>query len=116
MPNEHLRENTLIVCEGPTDTAAILDLGFDAIGRPSCHGCEDYVRDLARGKDMVILADDDGPGRDGAIQLAKAIRWKSNSTKIISPHNGCNDAREWAKKKTTTRRYLEIVIQNASPV
>jgi hypothetical protein len=28
----------LVVCEGATDTAALTDLGFIAIGRPSCSG------------------------------------------------------------------------------
>ena len=63
----------LVLCEGPTDTAAALTLGLDAIGRPSCTGAVaktiEYVRrnGVAR---ALIVADADRPGREGAARLA----------------------------------------------
>lgn len=80
--------HTLLICEGPTDTAAALSLGYNAIGRPSCAGQEqlvvDYIR-LTYPKQIVLVADRDEakerpdgsrwyPGKDGARKLAKAIR------------------------------------------
>jgi hypothetical protein len=38
---------TLFICEGPTDTAAFLDMGFNpVIGRPSCNGGVKLLVDL----------------------------------------------------------------------
>lgn len=108
-------EDTLIVCEGPTDTAAMLDLGYDVIGRPSCRGCHDYVATMGKGRNVVIVADEDGPGRDGADALAKAIRWKCKTVKIIEP-NGRKDAREWCKRTTTNRAVVDLVIHETAEV
>jgi hypothetical protein len=38
----------LLAAEGPTDTAALLDLGFSAVGRPSCNGGIRHVLQLVR--------------------------------------------------------------------
>lgn len=63
-----LKKKTLYVCEGPTDTAAMLSLGLMAIGRASCRGGVDHVRQFALANNygaMVIMADNDKPDRDG---------------------------------------------------
>ncbi len=60
VPEDLGTDRRLLICEGPSDTAAMLDLGFDAVGRPSCTGGQRQV------SEVVIMADGDGPGRRGA--------------------------------------------------
>lgn len=65
-----------IITEGPTDTAAALDLGYFAIGRPSCSGGGPIIKQLVMRyhiKRVVILADNDNPGQIGAQTLAQLL-------------------------------------------
>ena len=67
---------TALVCEGPTDTAAALALGFWAIGRPSCLGNNQALRELLKRSGVrraVIVADNDLPGINGAMRLAQEL-------------------------------------------
>lgn len=69
---------TKLVLEGPTDTAAALSIGMDAIGRPSCVGQENMLCDMLRRADRVlIIADRDTPGLRGAEQLQGMLRCPS---------------------------------------
>lgn len=94
------------VCEGPTDTAAVLDLGFAAVGRPSCRGGGPMLAKRLAGRAVVIVADRDEPkfrpdgsvwypGRDGAADLAKQLVDHCSSVKVIQPPPPYKDAREW---------------------
>jgi 5S rRNA maturation endonuclease (ribonuclease M5) len=70
-------DELVVICEGPTDTAAALSMGFYAVGRPSCSGCEGTVQSIIRRNDIrraVILADNDEPGQQGARRLAQSLR------------------------------------------
>jgi hypothetical protein len=94
----------LVVCEGPTDTAAALSLGLRVVGRPSCAGGADALAVLVRRlrvKRLTIVADHDTPhrrtdgsawypGREGAEALAKGLRrmWRM----ILPP---AKDLRAW---------------------
>ena len=110
----------LLVCEGPTDTAAAMTIGFTAIGRPSCRGQEDLLRARLRlwRDDVVIVADHDRPherpdgsawypGLDGAKDLATALR---RPCRIIIPPG--KDIREWVRGGAT-RSDIEAAIRDA---
>lgn len=77
----------VMLCEGPTDTAAAISLGFVAVGRPSCAGGVDQTRAFCfrHGvQRVIVMADQDVPhrrpdgstwypGRDGAQRLVAAL-------------------------------------------
>jgi DNA primase len=86
----------MFICEGPTDTAAMLDLGFNAVGRPSCMGATDLICELVAGHGAVaIMADRDGPGMDGAERLAHSLRSIVGRVFVMSPPEGYKDVRAW---------------------
>ena len=105
---------SLLVCEGPTDTAAMLNLGYDAIGRPSCTGAVEMViqavRTLRR-RDVVVVADADGPGIDGADRMARALTEAGRRPRVIRPLRG-KDARAWVQAGAT-RAVVDTAVQNA---
>lgn len=113
----------LMICEGATDCAALLYLGYDAIGRPSCMGGVDHVVEFLKGKrrDVVIMSDKDQPkqrpdgstwrpGQEGAARLAVEIRPLVKTLKIVKPpfHK---DVRDWLRAGAT-RAVVEAVITN----
>lgn len=67
----------LYICEGPTDTAAALDMGCFAIGRAACRGGEGFVLSVLEQlcpDEVVIVTDNDGPGVTGAKDLLRHIQ------------------------------------------
>ena len=124
----------VIVTEGPTDCAALLDMGFDAIGRPSNTAGTDLIRNLiitrtnsCKWGEVVILIDRDKIGSDaarntwrGARKLAEKLVSQRRSVRICQPPAGIKDARDWlnsgageddvmavidAEEPTTVRRF-----------
>ncbi len=90
----------LIICEGPTDCAALLDLGFDAIGRPSNLAGTKYILEFLEGarRDVVIMADNDTKSRatwEGAIKLADVIKPLTASLNVLVPPSDYKDIRGW---------------------
>lgn len=115
----------LLACEGPTSCAALLDLGFDAVGRPSCSsGAQllvDYLR-IGPRREVVVVGDHDErksrpdgsgfyPGQEGARRLASLLcaAGVCRSVKVLVPPL-VKDAREW-KRAGATRAVIEAVIR-----
>ena len=70
---------TLFVCEGATDAAAMLTMGFFAIGRPNCSANPEMIVDFVRHnrvRRVVIIPDNDehGAGQIGANELQAMLR------------------------------------------
>lgn len=106
----------LFVCEGPTDTAAAMTLGFPTAGRPSCLGNHDDVRTLARrirAERLVVIADNDEakrrpdgsvwyPGKEGARAMVAALDMPHKM--LVTPPK---DMRKWVCAGATRRDVLE---------
>ena len=101
----------LLVCEGPTDTAAAIEMGFQAVGRPSCTGAADMIREISENRNVVIVSDADEPGRKGADSLAKKLHRFARSTKIVRPP--AKDMRDWYADGAG-RSAMRFLIDNAS--
>lgn len=104
----------LFICEGPTDTAAMLSIGFDCIGRPSCNGAVAITTEIVNRlhpSEVVIVADDDanGAGLRGAESLADVLVTVCKSVRIIYPPAGVNDARDWIRGGATADEVLSVV-------
>ena len=90
----------LLVGEGPTDAAALLDLGFQAVGRPNSSGGVKHLCELVRrlhSADVAIVADSDSPGQRGAELLAATLAAYVPTVKVIAPPDGVKDARQWKR-------------------
>lgn len=99
-----LNTGPLLVAEGPTDTAALLDLGFAAAGRSSCAGGVKLLVELVRvcrANDVVIVADGDKPGQRGAQALASVLAAYLHRVRVILPPPGIKDARAWKQAGVT---------------
>lgn len=106
----------LLLPEGPTDTAAALDLGFDAVGRPNCSGGVPHTIALVKRLSppgVVVVADADEPGQRGAATLARLLALHSPDVRVISPP--VKDMREWVRAGATAA-HVEEAIASAAPI
>jgi|TARA_R100000084_G_C4585592_1_gene115880 DNA primase len=107
-------DGVLLVAEGPTDTAALMTTGHQVVGRPSCNGGTNFVYQMISWRtSLVIVADNDKPGKEGAKRLAEICKCKTKSVKIIIPRKG-SDAKDWLGHGLN-RATLDLMIHQASP-
>lgn len=109
IPDMSPSSKTLFVVEGPTDCSACLSLGFYSIGRPACVGCEDFIQLFCREnkiKEVVIVADNDMAGINGAEKLKAQLKF--NSCLLILP---TKDIREFFINGGT-KTVIESMIKN----
>jgi len=106
----------VLVAEGPTDTAALIGLGFNAIGRPSCTGGRaQIIARIKHAPSVAVVADRDGPGQAGAQSLALALRAHVTNVRLVTPPGPFKDAREWVRGGAT-HADIAAAINAAEPV
>ncbi len=115
IPVELTGRGLLLLCEGPTDTAAALDLGLDAVGRPNCNSIVKMTVGATKHRtEIVVVADNDPAGRTGAKKLAGTLALHCPCVKIIVPPDGTKDLRQWFNAGLTSETLLEIT--SATPI
>ena len=97
----------LLICEGPTDTGCALDMGFDAVGRPSCNSKTDLIVEYASGRHVAIIADADNVGLDGADRLSFALKQHCPEVVILVPP--AKDLRAWVDEGCTREDLLDLI-------
>ncbi len=91
----------VLIVEGASDTAAAIEAGFNAVGRPSATGGAEMLAKLLHGRAAVIVGENDAkpdgqwPGRDGAERIKARLRSCCRSVKVIYPPVGTKDLRRW---------------------
>ncbi|HLP84599.1 MAG TPA: AAA family ATPase [Phycisphaerales bacterium] len=86
-------DDPVFVCEGASDTAAVMSLGLHAVGVPMAGHCAPMLAELLAGRYSVLVADADNAGRKGAAKIAAAMHEATASVRIIEPPEGAKDAR-----------------------
>ncbi len=114
IPTATKYKERLLICEGPTDCAAILSLGFSVIGRPSCTGGKRQIIQIVRKhrpEQVVVVADSDEAGQKGADRLAFLLCLHVSDVRMITPPEEIKDARAWVNAGAV-QHHVEAVIQN----
>lgn len=102
----------LLIAEGTTDAAALLDYGFPAVGRPSCTGGTKLLVDLIRRlkhPEAVIVMDGDEPGQRGAAALASVLIVYTRGMRLIAPPVGVKDVRAWRQAGATAAEVQGVI-------
>ncbi len=104
----------ILIVEGQTDTAAAMDMGFVAIGRPSavCNTAE--LEKIVAGKAVIIVGENDNTaGVPGMEKTFTNLDGKCATTTKILPPEGCKDLRKWkARFDLTAREFMGYVAEN----
>ena len=100
----------LFIVEGPTDCAAMVEVGHSAIGRPSNRGSlaltEQFIRER-KIESVSIIRDNDDAGLGGAKQLAEHLCLFCE-VNIALPPKGSKDAREALKNGAVKSDFDEV--------
>jgi hypothetical protein len=91
------RRRDLYVVEGESDLAAAVSLGLQAVARPGCLAVESLAVRYCAGCEVVIVRDNDGPGREGADRLRLLMKGRAKSVAVVEPPRHFKDLRDWAQ-------------------
>lgn len=99
LPEVMATQGTVAICEGEKDAETLRSVGLVATSLRDGAGTDPSKVDLARlaGKPVVILPDNDEPGRKYAHNLASALVHSASSVRIVTPdvdHDG-EDVTDW---------------------
>jgi len=93
-----------VICEGESDTAAALTLGFAAVGRPGWGACNGEVVKFVGACPVAcpcIVADNDENGRAGAESLSEDLAAAGIPCRVLRPPEGVADLRAWVGQGLT---------------
>lgn len=118
---EVLKAKEVLIVEGEKDADTLTSLGFIATTSPmGAKKWRDEYNEYLKGKDIVLLPDNDNEGKEHMTQVAISLNGNAKSLKWIDlpglPSKG--DVSDWVKgydDKDDASERLAIMIENADP-
>lgn len=108
-----LSDLPVLVVEGATDTAAAMDLGFIAVGKPSARGGLKQLVHLLHGREVVVVGENDaGAGVEGMEKTFEALKIEIPNVAKILPPSDSKDLRDWIQKYDLTQDSLLAALEN----
>jgi hypothetical protein len=100
----------VFVAEGEKDVETLRHLGFVATCNPGGAGkwAEEYSKYLTD-KKVIVLQDDDEPGRKHALAVAQSVSKYATQVKLLAPFDDAKDVTEWVEKGGTKKGLRELV-------
>ncbi|RLC30397.1 MAG: hypothetical protein DRH37_05445 [Deltaproteobacteria bacterium] len=101
----------VFIVEGEKDADRLHDLGLLATTSPGGAGkWKDRYSDVLKDRDVIILPDNDQPGRDHAEQVARSLNGKARSVTVVTlqdlPEKG--DVSDWLDRGGTRDQLLAL--------
>jgi P4 family phage/plasmid primase-like protien len=106
----------ILIVEGQTDVAAALDLGFQAIGRPSAQGGLKILQEMPlHNRAVAIIGENDaGVGKVGMESSFLTISKLTQNIVKLMPPEGIKDLRAWVKNGLTQDQLLDKITEAVS--
>jgi len=106
---EVLTAETVVITEGEKDADNIRAAGFTATCNVGGAGkWLDAYSEFVSGKNIIVIPDNDEPGRKHAEAIVKSLDGKVNSLKLIQVPAPYKDASDWLDSIETTSRPREL--------
>lgn len=99
----------MIVTEGESDALVAASWGFNAVARPGAKACTTHLETICKGKAVVLVADRDAAGMDGARMLAADLRKRCKTCTIVTPPPGVKDLRAWMNAGGTSEELAWLI-------
>lgn len=105
----------VVVAEGASDTACLHTFAFTAVGVPMAGQAAGELAVLLRDRHVVLIGDNDDPGRKSIQTLAAALVGVCASVRFASPPDGHKDVRSWVAEGGAGDADIAQLIEEAQP-
>jgi hypothetical protein len=113
---EVLAAEEVYIAEGEKDVETLRSCGLVATCNPGGAGkWRDEYSQVLKNKKIIILQDDDEPGRKHAQAVADSLSHYAADVRIIPPFPNAKDVTQWVEQGGTKRR-LEKLVAGTSPI
>ncbi|RKY06308.1 MAG: hypothetical protein DRP65_11930, partial [Planctomycetota bacterium] len=102
-----LSDKPIIVVEGASDVAAAMDASYIAVGKPAAESGHAELVGLLKGKDVVVVGENDEAGRRGMKKTFNVLRPVCRAVQKVLPPAKYKDFRAWHPTAEEFENWLE---------